>query len=275
MRRKLLGPLSKSSRKKNENKKSSLKSAKDESRKKDQETLPVVLIHGLAVPRQMLSVLGWRLRRYGRETHNLAFPILLHDIPTCAGIVARKLRELGIEECDVVTHSLGGVLLRWCWNNQKMPRIRRAVMISPPNQGSILAQRLHNRLGPVFPFFYGEAALQLRPGNKGLCKRAGSLSGVELGIIAGGSGTPKGVRNLFGIPGDNDGTVAVEETILPGMKDFVLINRNHSSILFARETAHMANLFLNFGVFRPTIPVELADDDSPQDDQDTEKEDTA
>ena len=72
-------------------------------------------------------------------------------------------------------------------------------------------------------------------------------------MIAGGSGTPKGIRNVFGLEGDNDRIVTVEETILPGMKDFVLLRQDHTSILFSAQTAHMINLFLEHGIFRPKL----------------------
>lgn len=217
------------------------------------ELPPIVLLHGLGVPRQVMLLLAWRLRRYGRRTIILKYHTLFSDLPNTAHRVAMSLKALGVRECDVVTHSMGGIILRWAVNNHEMPRIRRVVQIAPPNAGSWLAGLLDRRVRPLFRAIFGQAGLQIRRGSLGLTPRAGRLDGIEVGVIAGGTGTPSGKRNLFRIPGDNDGTVAVEETILPGMKDFVLLNCDHTTILLSSQTAHMANLFLDHGVFRPRV----------------------
>lgn len=214
---------------------------------------PVLLIHGLGVPDTVMQPIAWRLRRHGRRTINIGYNSRFQDIPSAAAHVARQVRDLGLREADAVVHSMGGILLRWAVNHYGMPRIRRAVLISSPNVGSCLANKLDRRWGWFFHGVFGEAFKQLRRDGLGIIERAGLLEGTEVGIIAGGSGTPRGVRNLFRIDGDCDGTVAVEETILPGMKDFVLLNHNHTSILFSSQTAHMTNLFLEHGVFRPRV----------------------
>ncbi|MEO8376058.1 MAG: alpha/beta fold hydrolase [Candidatus Sumerlaeota bacterium] len=212
----------------------------------------VVLIHGLNVPHLVMWPLRWRLRfRYRRRVEIFRYERFHHDVPQLAEILARRLAKLGVKEFDAVTHSMGGIILRWAMNHQPMPKLRRVVMIAPPNSGSWTAAYLSKKFKLLFRWFFGQSGLQMRPGKLGLAERSGLLEAAEVGIIAGGNGTPKGKRNWLGIPGDCDGTVAVEETILPGMKDFVLLNYNHSHILFAAQTAMMANLFLEHGVFRP------------------------
>lgn len=44
---------------------------------------------------------------------------------------------------------------------------------------------------------------------------------IEFGVIAGGTGMKMGINPL--LPGDDDGTITVEETKLEGMKDFIQI----------------------------------------------------
>jgi pimeloyl-ACP methyl ester carboxylesterase len=212
---------------------------------------PIVLIHGLNVPRQVMIPIGLRLsRQYKRPCFNLSYPGVGHDIPTTAQYVADQIRELGFAEYDAVTHSMGGVVLRWAVANHELPPLRRAVLIAPPNNGAWMADYLHRRLKWMYPIIFGEAGMQLRRGTRGLMARTGTLHGAEVGIIAGGSGTPEGLRNWFGIPGDADGTVAVEETIMSGMKDFALVNTNHSLIGMKGETARLIDHFLTHGVFR-------------------------
>jgi pimeloyl-ACP methyl ester carboxylesterase len=213
---------------------------------------PVVMIHGLAMPRAVMAVLAWRLRRRsGRATYLFPYSTWRLDVPAAALELSRALAERGIRECDVVAHSMGGLVLRWAMNHTTMPAVRRAVLIAAPSDGAWLASRLAARLGPVYTMLFGQSGLQMRHGAAGVGAHAGSISAAEAGVIAGGIGAPGGVRNWFGIPGDNDGTVAVEETVAPGIRDFVLIPWSHTAILFARETAHLVETFLEHGLFRP------------------------
>ena len=70
----------------------------------------------------------------------------------------------------------------------------------------------------------------------------------EFGIIAGGLGDGEGYNPL--LPGDDDGTVRVEETMLPGAADFILIRSTHTLILFEEETARQTIHFLKTGMFK-------------------------
>ncbi len=214
----------------------------------------MVIFHGLLAFPQFMIPIGRRLRKHGRVPVYTKYLSMNRDIPECARCVSMQLKAAGIKEFDAVTHSMGGVVLRWAMNHFEMPRLRRAVMICPPNTGAWIAQHLSQKLGPMMTAIYNQAGLQLRPNELGLTERAGDLRPAEVGIIAGGSGTTKGLRNFFGIPGDNDGIVAVQEMILPGMKDFVLLNSNHTGVLINSQVTHMANLFLDHGIFRPRIP---------------------
>lgn len=208
----------------------------------------VVLVPPLLMPRQGMWPLERALRRAGRRTFLFGYPSYRDDIPGNARRLARALRERGEEPLDVVTFSLGGVLLRWAANHESIPRLRRVVMIGPPNQGAWMADWADAHLGPLFPVMFGRAARQLRTGEKGLCAAAGRLpEEVELGIVAGGTGTPRGVVAM--IPGDNDRIVRVEETTLEGMRERVLVNAPHGPLVFAREThAHVVR-FLECGSF--------------------------
>jgi triacylglycerol lipase len=231
-----------------------LKSPQSGRKKAHPSAPPVIILHGLGVPRYIMSFLAWKLsRKYGRRVYNIPFNTRTADIPEIASQVSRFLKDKNINQFDAVTHSTGGIILRWLVNNHEVPPLRRAVQICPPNNGSWIASKLHEKLGWLYPFIWGQTGLQLRKGNHGICETAGPIEIGEVGIIAGGNGTPKGVRNFFKIPGDNDGTVAVEETIMPGMKDFLLLNYDHTTILFSSQTAHMVNLFLEHGVFRPEM----------------------
>lgn len=210
----------------------------------------VVLVPPLLMPKYGMWPLERALRRAGRRTFLFGYPSYRDDIPGNARRLARALASLGEEPLDVVTFSLGGVLLRWAANNHRLPRMRRVVMIGPPNQGTWTADWADRHMGPLFPLLFGAAARQLRSGDNGLCAAAGRLpEDVELGIVAGGTGDDRGVVAM--VPGDNDRIVRVEETTLAGMRERVLVRAAHGPLVFAPETHRHVVRFLAAGTFAP------------------------
>jgi len=222
----------------------------------DAARLPVVLLHGFYTRGFFLWPLGRFLARDQRSPLYFDYPSRFRDIPANAERFARWIRDRGPGPFDVVAHSLGAIVLRWAATHHDLPRLRRVVLIAPPNRGSHMADGLSRRLGPLFRLIYGRTGLQLRRGRRGLADEAG-IPAAQIGVIAGGVGSPRGFNPW--LPGDNDMTVAVEETILGGMKDFVLVHHRHTPILWARDTAEYSLRFLRTGRFRiPSLDVESA-----------------
>ena len=54
------------------------------------------------------------------------------------------------------------------------------------------------------------------------------------------------------LPGPHDGTVAVEETRVPGLAAHVVVEASHSGLIFSREAASHAARFLREGRFAET-----------------------
>lgn len=220
----------------------------------DAARLPVVLIHGLFTGRWLWWPLIRALRKDQRTALAFGYRSRWHDIPTNAERFAQWLNSQGSGPFDLITHSLGAVVLRWAASHHSLPRLRRVVMIAPPNRGASITDKLEHRLGPFFPMIYGQTGLQLRRGARGLAEMAGGLN-AEIGVIAGGTGSPRGYNPW--ISGDNDQTVAVEETVVTGMKDFLLLPHRHSALVFAPDTFDAALRFLKTGRFRvPSLDLE-------------------
>jgi triacylglycerol lipase len=223
------------------------------------ELPPVMILHGLGVHPWIMSVVAYRLRKSGRRAHLIGYNSYHTTIPQIAQIVARKIRRFGYEEIDVVAHSMGGIILRYAYNHAHLPRVRRAVTIGSPHRGSSLANYVSTKLSRLSRLVLGEILLQMRHGDLGLAARAGTLDGVEVGVIAGGNKTKNGMNRL--IKGDNDGIIAVEETPLLGMKDFIHVSQGHTFQLFNKRVMEYAIHFLDHGRFRKRVPTPHHGDD--------------
>jgi hypothetical protein len=70
----------------------------------------------------------------------------------------------------------------------------------------------------------------------------------ELGIVAGTQ--PLGVGQLLAnFDEDNDGTIAVSETRMPGMSAHIALPVSHLGMLMSARVAHETGLFLTEGRF--------------------------
>jgi hypothetical protein len=158
---------------------------------------------------------------------------------------------------------MGALVLRWAVNYFHTPPPRRVIMIGPPNRGSSMADWADRMIGPGFPLLFGRSARDLRTGELGLTGRAGCLPmETEVAIIAGGTGRVAGFNPIIGR--DNDRVVAVDETLLEGMKSFTRLPIPHGPLVFSPETAALCDAFLRTGSFgnREMEPPQL--DGSPR-----------
>jgi pimeloyl-ACP methyl ester carboxylesterase len=211
---------------------------------------PVILLHGFAAASPYHWFMAWMLRRTGRRVINIGYNSYHTHIPEIALRVAKRVREATPNDAavDVVTHSMGGIVLRWAVNHAGFPPVRRVVQTGPPNRGASFADWLDERWpGAVIRFIAGDCFQQLRLGPRGLCARSGPIPGAEVGVIAGGRKTPTGFNPK--ISGDNDFLVAVEETVLSGMKAFLTVRCEHGLLCWRPSVIRQVIHFLDHGEF--------------------------
>src|SRR5688572_9683200 len=125
------------------------------------ERPPIVLLHGLGRTRWSLWPVAREATRRGRTVHNLGYPSRRAPIEELADDVGRRMRELaGDGAVDVVTHSMGGIVLRAAAASGAVPPpiVHRVVMLAPPNHGSELADRLKDYR--IYRFALGPAGQQ-------------------------------------------------------------------------------------------------------------------
>ena len=209
----------------------------------------VILIHGIIRSSKSFVKLKTACRQAGWLTVPFDYPSTQLTIPENAQYLDQVIRSLeGIEEIDLIVHSMGGLVVRSWLSQQKEvdPRLKRMVMLGVPNRGANMADRFRSNL--LFKVIFGPAGQQLVTETNGDFISNLPTPPFSFGVIAGGRNTLKGYNPL--IRGDNDGTVGVNSTRLPGADDFILLPVIHSFMMSDPQTIDHTLRFLKTGQFR-------------------------
>src|ERR1700686_1853063 len=203
----------------------------------------VLYVHGL----WMTGIESIWLRRRLERQRGFRFQVFAYaSIRAPPGHIVTALRDaiaaIDAPQVHLLGHSLGGLLIQRCLERYPMRQPGRVVFLGTPTAGSHAARRLAQlQLGRwMLGAVSAEELLAERPRRWDI--------GRELGIIAGT--VPLGFgRLLLRFNEDNDGTVAVSETRLPGAADFLAVPTTHSGMLWSARVAREAGSFLEYGSF--------------------------
>jgi hypothetical protein len=122
-------------------------------------------------------------------------------------------------------------------------RVERVVVMGSPVRGSRAARRLWKL--PFGARLLGRSAQDPGLIDGGISEWRGPQ---QVGVIAGTNHLSLG--RLFGpLPSPNDGTVAVEETVLKGATDSILLDVTHVSMVVSKAVAWQVIHFLAEGQF--------------------------
>jgi triacylglycerol lipase len=209
----------------------------------------VILLHGLGRDEGSMSALAEALASHGYAVRNLGYPSRDQDVESLARYVALEVEGCCTQQAapvHFVTHSLGGILVRAYFADQRPAALGRVVMLAPPNQGSELVDGLRDNA--LFRWAAGPAASELGTDAEGAPRRLGPVD-FELGVLTGDrSWNPLG---SWLIPGNDDGTVAVESARVQGMADFRIVPATHTFIMRNPEVIAEVVHFLATGRFSP------------------------
>jgi pimeloyl-ACP methyl ester carboxylesterase len=206
----------------------------------------VVMLHGLGRSERAMQRLARRFQERGYSAVPIGYDSTSQTLDEIVDEIEAHLADCcdAAERLHFVTHSLGGIVLR-AWAAQEAPdRIGRVVMLSPPNHGSVLVDRLGG-----LSALLGPTGRELGTAPDSAPNRLNALGPVEfeLGVIAGNrSWNPLGSWLL---DGPDDGTVSVESAKVPGMRDFLIVPASHSFMMYDREVARQAIYFVEHGRF--------------------------
>jgi len=196
----------------------------------------VLLLHGLGRNRATMEPLASSLRK---ETawwvFNIGYPSTRREIAEHARVFAKILESLPeIEQIHIVAHSMGNIVVRYylgdcaaAGSNRRVdPRIRRMVMLGPPNHGAMLATLLGEN--EAFELLLGKPGQQLGREWSQLEPKL-DIPRFEFAVIAGGKGDGQGFSPI--LPGDDDGLVPVHSTRLVGARDFLVLPVFHTFLV--------------------------------------------
>ena len=166
--------------------------------------------------------------------------------------LAMTFIPMAINDCDpesvdrihFVTHSLGGILVRYYLAHHEIPDLGRVVMLSPPNQGSEAVDKL--KKVPGFRWFNGPAFEQLGTDDAGIAAQLPPVD-FEVGVMT-GDRTINFINSML-IPGKDDGKVSVDRAQVAGMADFLITHHTHPLIMKAGDVIEQTVTFLKNGRF--------------------------
>ncbi len=212
----------------------------------------VIVLHGLFRSRASMNKVCRHLEKGGYTVFNMSYASTQRDVAAHALALDRVVRGLeGIEEISFVGHSMGNIVIRHYLHDQAgadgLPgdkRIKRFVMLAPPNHGSLLAYAAGEN--KVFQALTGEAGQELGREWAKLEEKL-ALPRMEFGVIAGGRGDDAGYNPL--LPGDDDGTVTVSGARLDGAADFAVVPVLHSFIMNDDRVLEYTLRFVQHGHF--------------------------
>ncbi|MEM7432058.1 MAG: alpha/beta fold hydrolase [Pseudomonadota bacterium] len=212
----------------------------------------VIVLHGLARTSSSMNTMASALEDAGYTVFNIDYPSREHTIEALAPMVIAE----GLSLCEAadatqrthfVAHSMGGILVRQYVAENTIDNIGRMVMLGPPNQGSVAADKLRGM--PGFDWLNGPAGYQLGKGEDSVPLKLGP-PGFEVGVIA-------GTRSIDPIssavlPDPDDGKVSVADTKLEGMTDHIVVAHSHALMMRLAGPIKLTIRFLKTGSFSVT-----------------------
>lgn len=207
----------------------------------------VVLVHGLGRTKRSMNALAHHLGQEGFRVINFGYPSTRQPVGTSTEQLRETLQRdpgCGSGKIHFVTHSLGGIVVRALLKEQRPENLGRVVMLSPPNQGSEVADRLRNNI--VYKWATGRAGQQLGTEPHSVPNQLGGVD-FPVGVITG----RRSWNPLFSmwIAGPSDGKVGVARARLAGMSDFLVVPRSHTYIMRSRGVIEQVARFLREGRF--------------------------
>ena len=208
----------------------------------------VILVHGMGRTYRSMENIEQVLLAQDYRVINVDYPSTEKPIET----LAQNFVSSAVDECETggsaaihfVTHSLGGILVRYFLQDNSIAGLGKIVMLSPPNHGSEVADELVG--WSPYLWLMGPPGQQLVTGTEGIVATLRPIPG-QIGIITGNVSFDPWFSGL--LPGEDDGKVTVASARLEEMQDFLVVDSGHSFIMNNDRVISQILSFLKSGYF--------------------------
>ena len=202
-----------------------------------------VYVHGLWLPGEESLLLGHRLaQEFDLTLHPFRYSAASSGMSAISSRLQDFVQELAAPEVHFVGHSLGGLVIHRFLERFPDQPPGRVVFLGVPCVASRAAEQA-GRFGPVAHLMGQSVAEELLQPRERRWRHE-----RPLGVVAGTQ--PIGVGQFLAhFDEENDGTIAVSETRLPGAADHIVLPVSHLGMLVSARVAHEAGLFLTQGRF--------------------------
>ncbi len=208
----------------------------------------VVLLHGMWRSGYAMEPIAQYLQAKGYRTINVSYPSTEFPIETLVDdYLAPAVESIPLnqgQKIHFVSHSMGGILVRYYLKHHNVPNPGRVVMLSPPNQGTDLVDLVKDT--GWYEGSIGPAGMQLSTGSESWIHQLGPVD-FELGVIA-GNYNPNWLTSWI-LPGDDDGVVPVDKMKVDGMSDLLLVSERHYQLRRHKPVLQQIVYFLETGEF--------------------------
>jgi len=207
----------------------------------------VVCVHGLWMPgEEMLFVKHQLEKNHDWQCELFSYPSVRGTLDENAELLADFVHNLAGDTIHIVGHSLGGVIALRMLSLETTAIGGRLVCMGSPLSGSRTAANLHKSdwVSPLLGRSISDGVV----GQAAAEWATSATARYEVGSIAGTMSVGMG-RLVARFEGENDGTVAVDETELQGMTDHLCMPVSHSGMVLSTDVVDQVAAFLKHGKF--------------------------
>ncbi len=198
----------------------------------------IILVHGVWMKGPELFYLHYKLWRQGYKVYQFHYSSLFKTPEENAAKLFQFISKIDASVIHFVTHSLGGIVIKYLFHNQEIKQTGKVVMIGSPVNGSAVAIYLNQK--KHLKYLLGKSTI------KGLLGDAPDWSYKrKICVIAGTKSLGIGqllAREVMKKP--NDGTVNLSETYVEKADERHEVARNHFLLLFSNEVFKIILQFL-------------------------------
>lgn len=196
----------------------------------------IYLVHGLSAPRWVMHPLARMLKKHGHSIKLIGYQSRKLTVSKAADAVWETLApKLDVDQpAVIITHSMGGLVMQQLLDRYKPKGIHCMIMIAPPNHGVELVTKFSKSfltrwlLYVVGALPTHDLSKKIKPIAPNVCQKytCHLINGITKKTI---SGTL--------IPGDNDGIVSIESTLIPNLASVTTLPYEHLVLILRRKTA--------------------------------------